>query len=563
MTSMTMRQVAEFSAKRKETWIVIDDQVHNVTAFLNIHPGGELVISNMKNKDCSLVFENYHFTKLTYARALLKRHCPIVGTLVVAGVVSSPSSFDSGTNGKGQQTEKNQKKKNSKNKNDHVQHFRAIQQELYNTGMFQVNDAFYYKLYVWLVFLFTSSLYLTLLGSSSSTGTGTGGGDNNDSIYSHMLGAVLMGCFWQQLAGLGHDLGHTNVSRNYQRDHLSSSIIGCSLSGISNAWWKKNHNTHHVVCNSIEHDPDIQHLPTFAVSPLIIQSPYFSSYYQKWFSFVFSSNDSNDKKMTTVATAATTTTTTSVADVLANVEAAAARFMISYQHYFLIPIMLVARFNMYAQSWLFLLNRHQNKTAFRYHEIAALLFFAAWYSAVSLSLPTYAQSVAWILTSHAVAGILHIQIIISHWAMETYRDDDDDRHQKSKDENDDKKKNDGDMSDVADTTADIDDWYTLQLKTSMNIDCPAWMDWFHFGLQYQVEHHLYPSLPRHSLRHASRLVQRACAEHGIPYHHDSFYGALCKTLSALRETALVAQQGKNFPNKNTKNVLVDALNCNG
>lgn len=34
--------------------------------------------------------------------------------------------------------------------------------------------------------------------------------------------------------------------------------ILASLMGLSVCWWKSDHNTHHVVCNAIEHDPNIQ-----------------------------------------------------------------------------------------------------------------------------------------------------------------------------------------------------------------------------------------------------------------------------------------------------------------
>jgi hypothetical protein len=26
-----------------------------------------------------------------------------------------------------------------------------------------------------------------------------------------------------------------------------------------------------------------------------------------------------------------------------------------------------------------------------------------------------------------------------------------------------------------------DDWWTLQCRTSLNVECPRWMDWFHGG----------------------------------------------------------------------------------
>jgi len=37
------------------------------------------------------------------------------------------------------------------------------------------------------------------------------------------------------------------------------------------------------------------------------------------------------------------------------------------------------------------------------------------------------------------------------------------------------------------------------------------------GLNYQIEHHLFPSMPRPSLPKAQRVVQRFCAERGVPY----------------------------------------------
>ena len=64
----------------------------------------------------------------------------------------------------------------------------------------------------------------------------------------------------------------------------------------------------------------------------------------------------------------------------------------------------------------------------------------------------------------------------------------------------------------------------LQLKGTMNWSCPAWLDWFHGGLQFQIEHHLFPALPRHNLRRASLLAQPLCHDLGLSYHCPSFFG---------------------------------------
>ena len=41
-------------------------------------------------------------------------------------------------------------------------------------------------------------------------------------------------------------------------DNLLAIILGNCLGGVSIGWWKWSHNVHHIVTNSVEHDPDIQ-----------------------------------------------------------------------------------------------------------------------------------------------------------------------------------------------------------------------------------------------------------------------------------------------------------------
>ena len=55
-------------------------------------------------------------------------------------------------------------------------------------------------------------------------------------------------------------------------------------------------------------------------------------------------------------------------------------------------------------------------------------------------------------------------------------------------------------------------------------------DWFLGGLNYQIEHHLFPSMPRPNLRLAQPLVREHCARIGLPYTEtglvESYAGAL-------------------------------------
>ncbi|WP_405884646.1 acyl-CoA desaturase [Streptomyces sp. NBC_01136] len=56
-----------------------------------------------------------------------------------------------------------------------------------------------------------------------------------------------------------------------------------------------------------------------------------------------------------------------------------------------------------------------------------------------------------------------------------------------------------------------------QVLTSRNVRGAALTDWFLGGLNYQIEHHLFPNMPRPHLSLAQPLVRAHCRELGIPY----------------------------------------------
>ena len=56
-----------------------------------------------------------------------------------------------------------------------------------------------------------------------------------------------------------------------------------------------------------------------------------------------------------------------------------------------------------------------------------------------------------------------------------------------------------------------------QVLTSRNIRGSLVLDYALGGLNYQIEHHLFPSMSRPDLRRAQPVVRRFCEERGIPY----------------------------------------------
>lgn len=65
-----------------------------------------------------------------------------------------------------------------------------------------------------------------------------------------------------------------------------------------------------------------------------------------------------------------------------------------------------------------------------------------------------------------------------------------------------------------------------QLVTSRTIVNPRYMDWFFGGLNFQIEHHLFPTIPSFRLRRVSELVKPLIERESLPYHGVSFPRAM-------------------------------------
>ena len=62
----------------------------------------------------------------------------------------------------------------------------------------------------------------------------------------------------------------------------------------------------------------------------------------------------------------------------------------------------------------------------------------------------------------------------------------------------------------------------LQVRTSRNVVGGWFCDFFHGGLNYQIEHHLFPTMPRCRLRATRLIVRDFCAARGLHCEEGSF-----------------------------------------
>ncbi|MCO4746011.1 MAG: acyl-CoA desaturase [Proteobacteria bacterium] len=65
-------------------------------------------------------------------------------------------------------------------------------------------------------------------------------------------------------------------------------------------------------------------------------------------------------------------------------------------------------------------------------------------------------------------------------------------------------------------------WYEMQVQSAQNFQVPYVLSVLCGGLDYQIEHHLFPKLPPERLREIAPDVQRICAEHGVSYRTGSW-----------------------------------------
>jgi fatty acid desaturase len=80
------------------------------------------------------------------------------------------------------------------------------------------------------------------------------------------------------------------------------------------------------------------------------------------------------------------------------------------------------------------------------------------------------------------------------------------------------------------------DFLRKQVLTSRNVHGGAWVDFALGGLNYQIEHHLFPNMPRPNLRRAQPIVQGFCVERGISYSQCGLlrsYGHVLNHLHAV------------------------------
>ncbi len=85
------------------------------------------------------------------------------------------------------------------------------------------------------------------------------------------------------------------------------------------------------------------------------------------------------------------------------------------------------------------------------------------------------------------------------------------------------------------------DFFTKQVRTSRNISGGWWATWLMGGLNYQIEHHLFPNMPRPHLAKAREIVREYCETMNVPYTETTLLRSYAIVIDYLNRVGLAAR----------------------
>ncbi|MDP9248247.1 MAG: acyl-CoA desaturase [Candidatus Dormibacteraeota bacterium] len=179
------------------------------------------------------------------------------------------------------------------------------------------------------------------------------------------------------------------------------------------------------------------------------------------------------------------------------------RFIAKYQAWFFFPLICLQGWSMHVAGATFLARR---SSRFRRAEVVTLLTHALLYLGI----------LTWLLGPWSALLVMVLQKAAGGFYLATVF-----------------APNHKGMLEV-DEDSDLD-FLRAQVLTSRNVRANRLTDFWYGSLNYQVEHHLFPTMARKNVPRAHGIVRQYCAEIGVPYHETSLLQSYRELLGFLHE----------------------------
>jgi fatty acid desaturase len=185
-----------------------------------------------------------------------------------------------------------------------------------------------------------------------------------------------------------------------------------------------------------------------------------------------------------------------------------ARIVFRYQAYLFFPLLLLEGLNLHAASIRALSRRAARH---RFWERALITIHAVGYLAVVFLVLSPVRAVVFIIVQQGLFGLyLGCSFAPNHKGMPILN------------------------------AEDRTDFLRRQVLTSRNVRGGWLTDFALGGLNYQIEHHLFPSMPRPNLRRSQAMIEAFCQQRGVPYCQSSLVGSYVQALRHLHAVGRLA-----------------------
>jgi len=186
------------------------------------------------------------------------------------------------------------------------------------------------------------------------------------------------------------------------------------------------------------------------------------------------------------------------------------RFMVNYQAYFFFPLLCLTLVGIRIDSIKFLL---QKKTRHPLIEVLLLIAHFTLYFGLLLFWLGLDRMLLFVAVHQALFGIyMGSSFAPNHKGMPILTDE------------------------------DPKDFLRCQVLTARNIRGNRFLDFWYGGLNYQIEHHLFPSMPRNRLREAQPIVKEFCHAHSVSYYEAGFLQSYREILKYLHGVSAVSRE---------------------
>ncbi len=105
---------------------------------------------------------------------------------------------------------------------------------------------------------------------------------------------------------------------------------------------------------------------------------------------------------------------------------------------------------------------------------------------------------------------------------------------------------------VLDKESDID-FLHRQVITARNVYAHPLTDFLYGGLNYQIEHHLFPAMAQNKLKEAQVIVKLFCQKYAIPYYETNLVQSYGEILLALHAVTAPLREEKQLVKRNSAN----------